>query len=206
MKKRTAVLLVMALAIATTVAAAPGGKGFRPGFGAPGEHPRMDRSEGDRLGRLAAFLDLSEGQIEQWKGVHEARAEALKGGFGGQRDMHQQIREMALADKPDAAAIGELVIAAQRQMAAAQAEREAFRAELMTILTPEQQERFEALVLALVRQRVGLQKLLVGGRLHLDEVGDLRDGLEASVRYRLHTLHLGAQRVVTPPRNPTQRP
>jgi len=144
MKKKTAVLLTIVMAMAMTVAAAPDERAFRHGFAGPGERARMERSEGDRLERLAAFLDLSEQQIEQWKEVHEGRAEALMEDFGGQRDMHQQIREMALADRPDAAAIGELVIEAHRQMAAAQGEREAFHAEVMTILTPDQQDRFEA--------------------------------------------------------------
>jgi Spy/CpxP family protein refolding chaperone len=103
----------------------------------------VERLREEHFERLTEFLDLSAQQVEQWRQAREGRAEAIEGGIDETRGLHEQIREMLSADKPDAAAIGGLVIEAHRGMEAARAEREAFHAELMTILTPEQRQRFE---------------------------------------------------------------
>ena len=119
--------------------------GGQEGGWADGERPGREGMQERRLERLTVFLDLNAEQVEQWRAAHEERAEVRQSGRAEIHGLHQQIREMTAASKPDATAIGELVIQAHQLRAAAQEEREEFHAELMAILTPEQQERFEAM-------------------------------------------------------------
>ena len=148
MRTKTTTWLGLILMV-TTLAAAPAAaqdEGYRwGGAWAGGEHPGMERFHEERFERVSAFLDLTDQQLKQWQEVFAARGEAGQGSRDEIRALHEEVRAMASADKPDATAIGELVIEAHRLMAAGEAEREAFHAELMSILTPDQRERFEAL-------------------------------------------------------------
>jgi Spy/CpxP family protein refolding chaperone len=148
--RKTMIWLACGLAIASLADAAPDkgprGEGGWRHCGEPGEHPLME--EGFREGhleRMAGFLDLSPQQAEQWRQTMESRADGREAEFESMQNLHERIRELASADTPDATAVGELVIQAHQRMETLEAEREAFHAELESILTPEQQERFEAL-------------------------------------------------------------
>jgi len=148
--KKTMAWFAGALAIATLAAAAPdqgyrGAGEWRRGW-EPGDHPRMEEGFRERhLERMAGFLDLSPQQMEQWRQAIDSRAASREAEHESMQSLHQRIRELASADSPDAQAVGELVIEAHRRMETLEAEREAFHAELKSFLTPEQQDRFEAL-------------------------------------------------------------
>lgn len=148
MRTKTTTWLGLILAVAMLATAPAGAQDERGEWGgawAGGDHPRLERMHERRLERLTVVLDLNEQQVEQWEEAHAARLANRGSGRDEIRGLHEQIKEMTSSSKPDPTAIGELVIQAHQKMAAARAEREAFHAELMTILTPEQQERFEAI-------------------------------------------------------------
>jgi len=139
----------LSLAVALSVVVAAGAAGPREdgewgGWGAD-DHPRMEQFHERRLERMADVLDLSAQQIEQWQEIFASRNVKREAEGSEIHALHEQIRALASADDPDVTAIGERVIEAHRLMEAAQAEREALHAELMSILTPEQKERFEVL-------------------------------------------------------------
>jgi len=107
--------------------------------------PGIEEFQQRRLERATVFLDLNDQQVEQWQTALEARGETRQGSRADVHALHEQIRDLASASQPDATAIGELVIQAHQLKAEGEAEREAFHAELMSILTPDQQARFEAM-------------------------------------------------------------
>jgi Spy/CpxP family protein refolding chaperone len=142
MRKTTALWLGLMMALGTTMIASAGEWGDKGFFG---EHPRMEYLHSERMERLAAFLELTDQQREEWKALHERRS----GNAAAQREemqaLHERIRGLTESENPDATAVGELVIEAHRKMSAHRAEAEAVHAEVLSILTPEQQERFEAM-------------------------------------------------------------
>lgn len=106
--------------------------------------PMAGRFLEERFDRLAAHLELSDAQRVEVEALHERlvadareRHERAAGAF-------EQIHEMAAAESPDATAIGELVIRMHRDREAMREAHDAYRAELVALLTPEQVERLEA--------------------------------------------------------------
>ncbi|MDH3402932.1 MAG: periplasmic heavy metal sensor [Acidobacteriota bacterium] len=145
MRRTTALWTGLALALGITAAASAGDGHGRHGRGFFGDPARMEEHHAERFERVAAFLDLSEQQVDQWQTLHAGRVEAMQARHEELEALHERIRELAEAADPDAAAVGELVIEAHRKMAAARAEGEALHAEALALLTPEQRERFEAM-------------------------------------------------------------
>lgn len=145
MRKTTAVWLGLIMALGTMTIAGAGEHDSWGDKGFMGEHPRRAVPDGERMERLAAFLELTDQQVEEWQALHERRAGDAAAQREEMRALHERIRGLAEAEKPDAAAVGELVIEAHRKMTAHRAEAEALHAEVLSILTPEQQERFEAM-------------------------------------------------------------
>ncbi|NNL64786.1 MAG: Spy/CpxP family protein refolding chaperone [Myxococcales bacterium] len=149
MRKTTALWLGLMLVLGTTTLTAAGdggawgGKGGDHGF--LGAHPRMEYFHAERMERVAAFLELTDQQQEEWKALHEQRSGDAAAQREEMRALHERIRGLAASENPDAAAVGELVIEAHRKMSAHRAEAEAVHAEVLSILTPEQRERFEAM-------------------------------------------------------------
>ncbi|MEZ5333417.1 MAG: Spy/CpxP family protein refolding chaperone [Thermoanaerobaculia bacterium] len=129
---------VAALSVAAAVAA-------QPGPGGPGPMgPFAERFVEERFDRLADYLELTESQRveaealrDRWLGDARQRIESAAGSF-------ETIHEMALAENPDANAIGEMVIRMVRDREAAREAHDGYRAELLALLTPEQAQRFEA--------------------------------------------------------------
>jgi len=150
MRKMMTVWMGLAAMAATVALAAPvagEGEDLGESEGRERMHQKREHSRASRMEHLTEVLELTAQQVEEWTEIHEAQREAMEGRERPVRghDHLQKIEEMASADEPDAAAIGELVIEAHRAREAAMAEHEAFQAELMAILTPEQQARFETM-------------------------------------------------------------
>jgi len=132
----------IAVALAAVALPALGGEDK----GEPGDlEQRMGYHRAMRVEHAIEVLDLSAQQVEEWREAHEARWASRTGGFEDGHDLYERIQELAAAEDPDPTAIGELVIEAHRRREAARAEHDAFQSELMAILTPEQQERFQAM-------------------------------------------------------------
>jgi Spy/CpxP family protein refolding chaperone len=131
------------LATAAVLVAQPGPGRHCP-MGAAMGGPMAERFLEHRLDRLAEYLELSDAQ--------RVEAEALRDRFFADAQERiatagttfETIHEMAGAENPDATAIGELVIQMHRDREAMREAHDAFRAELVALLTPEQVERLEA--------------------------------------------------------------
>ncbi len=145
MRKTATLWLGPALALGIVAGAAAGAQDRWEGRGFLHGHGDMERLHGDRLERITVFLDLSDQQVEEWRALHETRMAAFEAHREEMEVLHERIGELAEAERPDVAAVGELVIEAHRKRSAHQQERDAVHAEVLSILTPEQQERFEAM-------------------------------------------------------------
>ena len=129
---KTKILLALALlAISSTVVAA--------------QPPHFAGVRGPHLERLTRLLDLTAQQVEELELLHEGRESMFGADHDAIRTLFEQVDELVGADRPDAAAIGKLVIEIHQRRDAAEAAREEPHAEMSAILTPEQQERFELL-------------------------------------------------------------
>lgn len=142
---KTTIRLGLVLAVTVAAAAAAGHGSHAPWGGEDGDPALFERFHDRRLEHLAGFLDLTEQQVAQWQAVHESRRGAMEGHRESLHALHGRIDELAGAEDPDAAAVGELVIEAHRRRQAVRAEVEAVHEELMSLLTPEQRDRFEAM-------------------------------------------------------------
>ena len=144
MRKTTAVWIGLALA-ATLVVAGPDAHGRQEPDWAHGERPGVEEHGARRMERMIGFLDLNEQQIEEWQALHEGQSEAAQGKREEMRALHTQIEELVGSDSANPATIGNLVLEAHALRGSQEAAREALHAELMAVLTPEQQGRFEAM-------------------------------------------------------------
>lgn len=135
------------LAMLVTLAALPGAASAAGPGGldswADGDHPGLERMHERRLERLTEMLELTDQQVEQWQQIHATYAESAPASREEMHALHERVRELASADDADATAVGELVIQAHKLREQQRAEREALHEELLSILTPDQQERFE---------------------------------------------------------------
>ena len=95
--------------------------------------------------RIAKMLDLNDQQLEQWNAKHLAMHESMKPLREQIKDLHQQLKTELEAANPDAQKVGELTIAMKNQKAKIHEAHEKLKADLKTILTPKQQEKFELL-------------------------------------------------------------
>jgi Spy/CpxP family protein refolding chaperone len=114
----------------------------------PGHHgpmgPMAERFVEHRLDRLAEYLELSDAQRVEAEALRERVFADVKERIATAGATFETIHEMAAAENPDATAIGELVIQMHRDREAMREAHDAFRAELVALLTPEQVERLEA--------------------------------------------------------------
>jgi Spy/CpxP family protein refolding chaperone len=114
----------------------------------PGHHgpmgPMAERFVEHRFDRLADHLELSDAQRVEAEALRERLFADVKERIATAGTTFETIHEMAGAENPDATAIGELVIQMHRDREAMREAHDAFRAELVALLTPEQVERLEA--------------------------------------------------------------
>jgi len=140
-------LLMGLMAVVVAAVAAPAIGADDKGEPEERRQRRGEHHQAMRMEHVIEVLDLNAQQEEEWTEAHEARQATRSPDSQDGRELQERIHELAAADSPDATAIGELVIEAHQRREAARAEHEAFQAELMEILTPEQQERFEEMQL-----------------------------------------------------------
>ncbi len=116
---------------------------FAGGLVFAGHGPGCRGKKGFGPERIAKMLDLNDQQIEQWKAKHEAMHDSMKPLREKMKDLHQQLKKELQAETPDAQKVGELTIALKNQKTKIHDAHEKLKADLETILTPKQQEKFE---------------------------------------------------------------
>jgi Spy/CpxP family protein refolding chaperone len=142
MKQLSRLFAIALLVVPTALAAQPGPRqGMGPG-GPEGADPA------GRIERLVTFLDLSDAQKVQIEEITVAQGESRQALSETMRSRSRALQEMLESEQPDATAIGNNMIevhALRKQMAANQ---EAHLDALRGLLTPEQVEKFDALMAA----------------------------------------------------------
>ena len=126
----TATALALGLATAA-VAQPPEGREFgRRGPGGPGDH-----------GRMARYLDLNEDQRQQLEGFAQEMRTSVEPLMQQQRELREQ-RQGAL-EAQDPCALGEAELASHALRTQTKGARDAFKANLESILTAEQKQKLE---------------------------------------------------------------
>jgi len=119
---------------------------------------RQGPSEGRGRGDGAIeYLGLSEQQQEQWGALQAQHREDMRPLQEEGRILQQRVRESLEADEPEIL-VGEAAKAVYAHKKNVEAAREAFEAQLSSVLTAEQQEKFEALKEARGSGRKGRQR------------------------------------------------
>jgi len=133
----------------------PGAPGRPGGAAGPGGEPGPGGPPGDAgfgpgHGRaLAAFLELTDEQIDAATALREAahqQAEPLRTELA---DLGGQLRDLLAADPADPTAIGETTLAIHAVRGQLRAIAEGLEADFVALLTPEQVARYEAFRAAL---------------------------------------------------------
>jgi Spy/CpxP family protein refolding chaperone len=134
--------LVLATLVALPLLAQPPGGGPGPGVGGPeGAHG----PGGFPLRGLAAFLDLTEQQIEDARALLEDLAAELRPLAEEARAVREELAALLDAADPDPAEVGALVVELHGIGDEMKAARDDFDAAFSALLTPDQLERWEVL-------------------------------------------------------------
>jgi protein CpxP len=135
-------ILAGALAVATlaagTVVAQPGG-GFGGGRGHGG---KMHGGGHGGPGAAFAKLDLTDEQKSQFRELMAKQRDEMKPLRDQERDARKELRE-AIDGGADATRVGQLTLALEAVRKQVRARHEAARDQFVTLLTPEQKEKFE---------------------------------------------------------------
>lgn len=142
-KSLIAILLLVSLA-ATTAWAQPADQAIFPGD----ERPGRGRAQGERLNRMVEYLDLSESQAAQWHAIAEEHISGLRTRQDRMESLKAEFRSLADQENPNLEQLGQIALDLHREMETARSSRGELHEELGQILTPEQTERFEALIAA----------------------------------------------------------
>lgn len=125
---RWLVALASALILVAAAAAQPGGFG-----------------KGGRGGeRLAEYLELDESQRIEWQTLREEHRAALEPVLAEMKANRESLRTLLESDAADPTTVGEIVLAGRDLKNQLKAAREQLDADLVAVLTAEQQEKFEA--------------------------------------------------------------
>ena len=146
MKRQTLALLVVLGLVAPGIAVAqPDGP-----FGADAwrDSDRPTRSTERRLEAIAEYLELSEAQAYEWETMAAARHQTRRTAWDDVRSGHEALREMLESGPVDASLVGQTVIDLHAQQQALRDAHEADIEAFKQILTPDQEERFDALMAA----------------------------------------------------------
>jgi len=93
--------------------------------------------------RMVKLLNLDATQQEQWKAKHEAMHTKMKPIFEKMEKLHSDLRQSLEAKDADARKVGELMLAIRSQRQAMRDAHDALAKDLRSILTPEQQGKFD---------------------------------------------------------------
>ena len=158
-KLRIAFILFAIVALATALplaAQGPGGgpgrgPGGGPGFGqgpGPGDQPAMGGMHGApgfRLGRLAAYLELTDEQIAAAKTIFEDARAAAQPIHEAQRALHEELGALLDGDSPDPTEVGNLVLEIHANREQVKAIHDAAFEDFKALLTAEQLAKLEKL-------------------------------------------------------------
>jgi Spy/CpxP family protein refolding chaperone len=98
-----------------------------------------------RAARLAEYLGLDAGQKTAVQQLQEQHREEMKAVWEEGRELRKKLRDATEAEKSDAQAVGEAMLALKAHRERAKAGRAEFEKKLTALLTPEQKQKFEAL-------------------------------------------------------------
>lgn len=116
-----------------------------------GEGPR---GGGHRARAIVDYLDLTQEQQDSWKALREQHRDEMKALREEGRGLGQALRKSLEADEPDAV-VGEAAKAVHAHRQLVKQARETFQGQLKSVLTPEQQQKFEAFEAARAMGRKG---------------------------------------------------
>jgi Spy/CpxP family protein refolding chaperone len=120
--------------------------------GPAGMGPRMGSGPGrpEAMARVLGLTDAQKAQVQKLMGSKRTEHEALREKVEANQ---QQLRAALESASPDPAAVGELVIEGHRLREQGKALREAQEAAIRSVLTPEQQVKFD--VMKSLREEAG---------------------------------------------------
>ncbi|MEE8217486.1 MAG: periplasmic heavy metal sensor [Vicinamibacteria bacterium] len=121
--------------LGAALCAAPAAAQQRP------QGPPEGRGRGDGA---IEYLGLSEQQQEQWRALQAQHRQDMKPLHEEGRILQRRVQESLEADEPEIL-VGEAAKAAYAHKKRVETARNAFEAQLSSVLTAEQQEKFEAL-------------------------------------------------------------
>lgn len=137
-----AAALVLATLVALPLLAQPPGGGGAPGRGGP---DAAHGPGGFPLRGLAAFLELTDAQIEDSRALFEDLAAELRPLAKEARALREELATLLDSADPDPAEVGALVVELHALGGEMKAARDAFDAAFSALLTPGQLERWETL-------------------------------------------------------------
>lgn len=140
--KRTKSLIVSALATTLFAGAAAAQTPAKEA-----EHGRRIAARAHRAvaARTMRRLELSDAQREQMKALREKQRAAFRAKAEAMRAELTRLRELTRSDSPDALAVGQATLKVAAMRKENLAARKAAREEFLSILTPEQKQRLEAM-------------------------------------------------------------
>jgi Spy/CpxP family protein refolding chaperone len=98
-----------------------------------------------RTAAIAEYLGLSDQQKAQWRALFSKQREQMEPVRAEARELRLKLKAALDAQPQDAAAVGDAVLAMKAQREKARAERAAFEQQLRAVLTPEQQQKLDAM-------------------------------------------------------------
>ena len=141
--KKAIGITILGLALGgAVVAAQPAGEGSREG------------RRGQRGQAIVEYLGLTQAQQDSWKALREQHRDEIETLREEGRALRQKLRESLEADEPDAT-VGAAAKAAHVHRQLVNQARETFEGQLKSVLTPDQQEKYEAFKAARAMGREG---------------------------------------------------
>ncbi len=156
--RTAAITLLLGLLILPSLSASPGARGRGPASGGAAADAGVDELAAGRLGpRLARYLELSDEQIAASRDLLADLRTSVQPLREQQHALRDQLGDQLDAETPDAAAIGQTVIAAHELGEQIRAARASFESSFRALLTADQVPRYDALreVLRFLRGRDG---------------------------------------------------
>jgi Spy/CpxP family protein refolding chaperone len=98
-----------------------------------------------RTAAIAEYLGLSDEQKAQWRALFSKQREQMEPLRAEGRDLRLKLEAALEAQPQDATAVGEAVLAVKAHHEKARAERAAFARQLRALLSPEQQQKLDAM-------------------------------------------------------------
>jgi Spy/CpxP family protein refolding chaperone len=98
-----------------------------------------------RAAVVAEYLGLTDQQKASWRALEQQQREQMKPLRDEGRDLRLKLRQALGTEAPDATAVGEATLALKAHREKARAQREAFEQQRRALLSPEQQQKLDAM-------------------------------------------------------------